>query len=87
MKNKQMVVSFSGLILLVVLVVTLIFSAYGQIETSAGACKHTFIVLNHADDFMSALKDAETGQRGYLLTGNETFLQPYLEVRGSSVAN
>ena len=83
MKNKQIVASFSGLILLVVLVVTLIFWAYGQIETSAGARKHTFIVLNLADDFMSALKDAETGQRGYLLTGNETFLQPYLEVQSS----
>jgi PAS domain S-box-containing protein len=83
MKNKQMVASFSGLILLMVLVVTLIFWAYRQIETSAGAREHTRIVLNHADDLMSALKDAETGQRGYLLTGNETFLQPYLEMQGS----
>ena len=83
MKNKQMVASLSGLILLMVLVVTSIFLAYRQIETSAGARKHTFIVLNHADDLMSALKDAETGQRGYLLTGNEIFLEPYLEAQGS----
>jgi PAS domain S-box-containing protein len=83
MKNKQMVASLSGLILLMVLIVTSIFWAYGQIETFASARKHTFIVLNHADDFMSALKDAETGYRGYLMTGNETFLQPYLEVQGS----
>ena len=83
MKNKQIVASFSALILLVVLVVTSIFWAYGQIATSAAARKHTFIVLNKADDFMSALKDAETGQRGYLLTGKETFLQPYLEAQGS----
>ncbi|MFA1626375.1 CHASE3 domain-containing protein [Rhizobium mongolense] len=26
---------------------------------------------------LSTLKDAETGQRGYLLTGNEDYLQPY----------
>ena len=83
MKNKQIVASFSGLILLVVLVVMLIFWAYGQFVTSAAARKHTFIVLNQAEDFMSALKDAETGQRGYLLTGNQAFLQPYLEVQGS----
>ena len=26
---------------------------------------------------MNALKDTETGQRGYLLTGNEQYLDPY----------
>ena len=30
---------------------------------------------------LSSLKDAETGQRGYLLTGAEAFLEPYLAVR------
>jgi PAS domain S-box-containing protein len=28
-------------------------------------------------DLMSALKDAETGQRGFLLTGEEQYLEPY----------
>jgi PAS domain S-box-containing protein len=32
---------------------------------------------------LSALKDAETGQRGYLLTGDEAFLEPYVAVRDS----
>jgi two-component system sensor histidine kinase EvgS len=32
---------------------------------------------------LSELKDAETGQRGYLLTGDEAFLEPYLAVRDS----
>ena len=27
---------------------------------------------------MSVLKDMETGQRGYLLTGSEAYLEPYL---------
>src|SRR5579863_7149735 len=29
------------------------------------------------DDLLSLLKDAETGQRGYLLTGKEIYLGPY----------
>ena len=29
---------------------------------------------------MSELSDAETGQRGYLLTGDDAFLEPYLRV-------
>src|SRR6204780_3517259 len=32
---------------------------------------------------MSNVKDAETGQRGYLLTGNETYLEPYLAADAS----
>src|SRR5690606_24000687 len=32
-----------------------------------------------AADLFSLVQDAETGQRGYLLTGNEAFLKPYGE--------
>src|SRR4051812_39520013 len=35
------------------------------------------------EDLLEALRDAETGQRGYLLTGDSTFLAPYLVVVGS----
>jgi CHASE3 domain sensor protein len=28
-------------------------------------------------DILSSIQDAETGQRGYLLTGNEGYLEPY----------
>jgi PAS domain S-box-containing protein len=37
--------------------------------------------LNRLQDFFSDLTDAETGQRGYLLTGEEPYLQPYTSVR------
>lgn len=35
------------------------------------------------EKLLSALKDAETGQRGYLLTGDSLYLQPYLDARDS----
>ncbi len=34
---------------------------------------------------LSALKDAETGQRGYVLTGDERYLEPYLSARSELV--
>lgn len=37
----------------------------------------TYAVIDQLSELMSMLKDAETGQRGYLLTGNETYLEPY----------
>ncbi|MDH2907303.1 MAG: CHASE3 domain-containing protein [Candidatus Nitrosotalea sp.] len=38
---------------------------------------HTFTVIDKADYFMKTMVDAETGQRGYLITGQENFLEPY----------
>lgn len=39
------------------------------------------LTLNQLDDFLSAVKDTETGERGFLLTGEESYLQPYTNVR------
>lgn len=39
--------------------------------------KHTYEVLRALDDTVGRLVDAETGQRGYLLTGDESYLEPY----------
>ena len=70
-------------VLLVALGVAATFGAFRQMESAAAARKNTFVVLANADDLLSALINAETGQRGYLLTGNETFLEPYLAVQHS----
>src|SRR5262245_35951584 len=42
---------------------TLVFQTHDAIET--------------AKSLLSAVQDAETGQRGYLLTGEESYLEPY----------
>ncbi|WP_274165448.1 diguanylate cyclase domain-containing protein [Enterovibrio gelatinilyticus] len=38
---------------------------------------HTHDVLDQTHDLLSAMKDVETGQRGYLLTSNLSYLEPY----------
>lgn len=43
---------------------------------------HTHEVLSSLDEVISLVKDAETGQRGYLITGDDRYLAPY----NSSVA-
>ena len=55
--------------------------AFAQLRASGEARKHIASVLNRSDDLLSAVKDAETGQRGYLLTGDAAYLEPYLAVR------
>jgi methyl-accepting chemotaxis protein len=38
---------------------------------------HTYQVLQQIEQIFSELKDAETGQRGYVLTGLNRYLEPY----------
>ena len=38
---------------------------------------HTYKVINEVDELLSALKDAETGTRGYVVTGKEEYLESY----------
>src|SRR5258706_10277784 len=38
---------------------------------------HTHLVMEHIAGVLSQLKDAETGQRGFVITGDEAYLEPY----------
>src|SRR5476651_1794273 len=53
------------------------WSIYVLIAT-AGSVTHTQKVLEHVSVLLSQMKDAETGQRGYLLTGDLGYLEPFL---------
>jgi CHASE3 domain sensor protein len=47
----------------------------GEREGARAAAAQRFVLS--AEGLLSALKDVETGQRGFVMTGNEVFLQPY----------
>ncbi|MDN3716849.1 diguanylate cyclase domain-containing protein [Vibrio breoganii] len=42
---------------------------------------HTNEVMQTSGDLLNAISDAETGQRGYLLTGQSYYLEPYFRSR------
>ncbi len=69
--------------ILIVLVVAGSFLAFSQIVKEGAARKQTYILISKANGLLSEIKDAETSQRGYLLTGNETFLEPYQSVKST----
>jgi PAS domain S-box-containing protein len=49
----------------------------GRVEQAQGAVAHTYQVAAELAQTVSALTDAETGQRGFLITGEERYLDPY----------
>ena len=58
------------------LLVTMNWNIQKLVDTSFWKT-HTYEVLYTLRDLESQLKDTETGQRGYLLTGRESYLEPY----------
>ncbi|MDB5326593.1 MAG: Signal transduction histidine kinase, partial [Phycisphaerales bacterium] len=41
---------------------------------SSSRLSHAESIVRHIHDAMSTIKDAETGQRGFVITGNESYL-------------
>ena len=52
-----------------------------QYSESQAAVHSAFAARQVVSDTLSLLKDAETGQRGFLLTNDEAFLGPYEQAR------
>jgi len=50
-----------------------------RVEEAADARKYSYEAQLALDEVLARLVDAETGQRGYLLTGDEAYLEPYRE--------
>jgi len=71
------------LVLLTLAVISVLFSATTfraamQYRESTQWVEHTRLVLGKTADLLSIVKDAETGQRGYLLTRQPIYLGPFL---------
>jgi len=82
MKNtNKMAISLAAAFLMVVVVVGAAIGAYAQIAAADQLQTQTYMVLKLADNLLTDLADAETGQRGYLLTSDRTYLEPYFLVR------
>ena len=76
-----------GAVTLLILLAALSFWRQEEASVQArGWLVHTHEVLGHIELLQSKLADTETGQRGYLLTGNEEYLEPYQDaLRGGNV--
>jgi methyl-accepting chemotaxis protein len=48
---------------------------------SSSWVEHTYKVIGNCQDILAAMLEAESSQRGFLLTGDEAFLQPYKSIK------
>ena len=78
--------AFSGFFLAIAAVIVIAALSYESLrstQASSAALARAVELLAQIQGVLSTLKDAETGQRGYLLTGREGYLEPYLSAKGS----
>jgi PAS domain S-box-containing protein len=76
-RNSRIVVGFAvALFLLGALGLGSYINTQRLVESNQGVV-HTHEVLENLGIIQSVLTDAETGQRGFILTGREHYLQPY----------
>jgi CheY-like chemotaxis protein/signal transduction histidine kinase/CHASE3 domain sensor protein len=76
--------TFAGFLVAIAAVLVigaLSYQSLNTTENTAASLTRTAEAQRHTESLLSTLKDAETGQRGYLLTGREGYLAPYLDAK------
>jgi CheY-like chemotaxis protein/CHASE3 domain sensor protein len=76
----------AGFLVAMMAVLTLAALSYASLRSTderAQSLTMTVEVMAQIETVLSTLKDAETGQRGYLLTGREAYLDPYTAAKSA----
>ncbi|WP_414567498.1 response regulator [Nostoc sp. CCY 9925] len=67
-----------GLALAILVIIgTLSYQSTEVLINTSKNLLNTQMTINSLEELLSNIKDAETGQRGYILTGNDVYLEPY----------
>ncbi|HXP65967.1 MAG TPA: response regulator [Steroidobacteraceae bacterium] len=74
-------IGFLLAVIAVVIIALLSFQSLQATTSSATNLTQSVQVLGRLEALLSTLKDAETGQRGFLLTGEESYLEPYTDAK------
>lgn len=76
-KNKNLRIFFFAAVFLVFILAVFSYVKIKSLIKSADSVNRTTQVTLHLEKLIGNLKDAETSQRGYLLTHDEQFLEPF----------
>ncbi len=79
--GRRLAAGYALVLVLMSVIGVVSFTNTQALVRNSGWVEHTHEVLAGTDAVLSSLKDAETGQRGYLVTGVGGYLAPYTEAR------
>lgn len=75
--GRKLALGFGVALVFPLLIGSIAYRSSASLLASRAPIVHTYQVLGELDGLMAALVDCETGQRGYLLTGDDKYLEPY----------
>src|SRR4051812_4930920 len=75
--KRNLLIGFGISLLLLVISSVASYTSIRSLLESARLVNHTHDVLQELEQSLSYIKEAETQQRGYLLTGDQVFLPAY----------
>jgi methyl-accepting chemotaxis protein len=75
--GRKIAAGFTLAFLLLLAIGAVAYRSITSLANTNQLITHTHKVLEDVAEVLSLLKDAETGQRGYVITGDEAFLEPY----------
>jgi len=83
--GRKIAIGFAVSFVLLLGIGAVAYRSIDALTKTSYSVTHTHIVLEHVAGLLSQLKDAETGQRGFVLTGEDSYLEPY-QAASASVA-
>lgn len=83
--DKRVLIGFTITVLVLLILGVFSYTSTQRLIDRAGLETHATRVVNTAELVIKAMIDMETGQRGFVITGNEEFLEPFYE--GAGVIN
>ena len=77
--NTRIMALFSLAMVIVGIASACLYLSFRHLKEQQHWVDHTYTVMNEIQAVLSELKDVQSSQRGYVITGQETYLQPYTE--------
>ncbi len=75
--RKRITVSFIIAVLVMLSVGASVYNSFRVMNTEKDRVDHTYTVISTLEEVLSNIKDVQSSQRGYVITGMEEYLVPY----------
>jgi len=75
--GRKISLGYALIIMLMTIVSAVVFSSISSISDASRWVTHTYEVIRTAESVSAAMIDMETGQRGFMITGKDEYLEPF----------
>lgn len=74
---QKLIAAFAAVVVIVIALVVSVFAGLGESQRAINEVDRSYQVLNYSNLALRQLVNIETGQRGFIISGDEDFLAPY----------